>query len=56
SHRRQLLHFTRNRLSPSTIRAYLRLGALGRCNLLSWKTFWQPFTSRKRKQSEDVEE
>ncbi|KAF9218928.1 hypothetical protein BS17DRAFT_668331, partial [Gyrodon lividus] len=31
---RQLLHFTRNRLSPFAIRAFLCLGAWGRCNSL----------------------
>ncbi|KIM56394.1 hypothetical protein SCLCIDRAFT_94438, partial [Scleroderma citrinum Foug A] len=30
----QLLHFTHNQLSPSTICAYLCLGAWGRCDLL----------------------
>ncbi|KAG1791780.1 uncharacterized protein BJ212DRAFT_1283686 [Suillus subaureus] len=31
----QLLHFTRNRLAPSTIRAFLCLGAWGRSALLA---------------------
>ncbi|KAL4071836.1 hypothetical protein J3A83DRAFT_4069007, partial [Scleroderma citrinum] len=32
--RQQLLHFTHNRLSPSTIHAFLYLGAWRRCGLL----------------------
>ena len=50
---RQLLqHFTRNRLSPSTIHAYLGLGACGRGDLLHMEDLLAAVTSRKRKQSE----
>lgn len=49
---RQLLHFTHNRLSPSTIRAYLCLGAWGRCDLLVMEDLLAAVTTRKRKQSE----
>ena len=55
----QLLHFTRNQLSPSTIHAYLCLGAWGRCNLLVIEDLLAAITSWKCKQSEreeDVEE
>ncbi|KAG1790251.1 uncharacterized protein HD556DRAFT_1211168, partial [Suillus plorans] len=34
SQAQQLLHFTCNRLAPSTIRAFLCLGARGRSDLL----------------------
>ena len=47
-----LQHFTRNRLSPSTIRAYLCLGAWGRCDLLYMEDLLAAVTNRKRKQSE----
>ncbi|KAL4064063.1 hypothetical protein V8B97DRAFT_2011168 [Scleroderma yunnanense] len=48
----QLLHFARNRLSPSTIRAYLCLGAWGRYDLFFMEDLLAAVTSRKRKQSE----
>ena len=46
---RQLLHFTRNRLSPSSIRAFLCLGAWGRCDLLFMDDLLAAVTNRKRK-------
>ncbi|KIM56227.1 hypothetical protein SCLCIDRAFT_133089 [Scleroderma citrinum Foug A] len=55
SHRCQLLHFTCNRLSPSTIRAYLCPGAWGRCNLLVMEDLLTAVTSQKCKQSEREE-
>ena len=51
---RQLLHFTQNRLSPSAIRAFLCLGAWGRCNLLFMEDLLAAVTNRKR-QREDID-
>ncbi|KAF9223351.1 hypothetical protein BS17DRAFT_135213 [Gyrodon lividus] len=57
SYGRQLLHFTRNRLSPSAIRAFLCLGALGMCNLLFMEDLLTAVTNRKRKWEEiDIED
>ncbi|KAG9315415.1 hypothetical protein JVU11DRAFT_4568 [Chiua virens] len=49
---RHLLHFTRNRLSPSAIRAYLCLGAWARCDLLFMEDLLAAITSRKRKRDD----
>lgn len=49
---RQLLHFTRNRLAPSTIRAFLCLGAWGRSNLLAMEDLLASVKSQKRKRNE----
>ncbi|KAG1733893.1 uncharacterized protein EDB91DRAFT_1057180 [Suillus paluster] len=48
----QLLHFTRNRLAPSTIRAFLCLGAWGRSDLLAMEDLLASVRSQKRKQNE----
>jgi hypothetical protein len=49
---RQLLHFTRNRLAPSTIRAFLCLGAWGRSDLLATEDLLASVKSQKRKRNE----
>ncbi|KAG1745844.1 uncharacterized protein EDB91DRAFT_126592 [Suillus paluster] len=49
---RQLLHFTRNRLAPSTIRAFLCLGAWGRSDLLAMEDLLASVKSQKRKRNE----
>jgi hypothetical protein len=46
------LHFTRNWLSPSTIRAFLCLGAWGRCDLLYMEDLLAAVKTRKRKRDE----
>ncbi|KAJ7151170.1 hypothetical protein C8R46DRAFT_842119, partial [Mycena filopes] len=46
---RHLLHFTRNRLSPSSIRAFLCLGDWGRRNLLDTNDLLEACSSKKRK-------
>jgi hypothetical protein len=48
----QLLHFTRNRLTPSTICAFLCLGAWGRSDLLAMENLLASVKSRKRKRNE----
>ncbi|TFY79033.1 hypothetical protein EWM64_g4980 [Hericium alpestre] len=52
---RQLLHFTRNRLSPYSIRAYLCLGSWSRHNIISFEQFLNAATEKKCKRSESKE-
>ena len=44
----QLLHFTRNRLSPSSIRAYMCLGSWSRHELLSMENLLSVLREKKR--------
>jgi hypothetical protein len=53
---RHLLHFTRNRLSPSSIRAYLCLGSWGRHGMLRTEDVLAAVRSRKRKRAHSVSE
>jgi hypothetical protein len=53
---RQLLHFNRNRLPPSSIRAFLCLGSWGRHDLLQMEDILKAVGSKKRQRvSTDVE-
>jgi hypothetical protein len=52
---RQLLHFTRNALSASSIHAYLCLGSWGRNDLIVVKDLLSVVGSMKRKASMDAE-
>jgi hAT family C-terminal dimerisation region len=49
---RQLLHFTRNRLAPSSIRAYMCLGSWSRHDLLLMGDLLSALRPRKRKRAE----
>jgi hypothetical protein len=54
---RHILHFTRNRLSPSAIHAYLCLGSWARHGLVSASDFVKAIQSEsKRKREEDAED
>jgi hypothetical protein len=56
---RQLLHFTRNRLSPRSIRAFLCLGDWGRRELVDIKDVLEACNTKRRLQDvpeEDEEE
>ncbi|KAG2034477.1 hypothetical protein BDR03DRAFT_869930, partial [Suillus americanus] len=46
---RQLLHFTRNRLAPSTIRTFLCSGAWSRSDLLAIEDLLAPVRSAEGK-------
>jgi hypothetical protein len=53
---RQLLHFTRNRLSPSAIRAQLCLGSWGRHDMVRLEDVLDAVVPKKQKRSlSDVE-
>ncbi len=45
---RQLLSFTHNRLTPSSIRAYMCLGSWGRCDLLLMGDFLSALRAKKK--------
>lgn len=57
---RHILHFTRNRLSPSAIRAYLCLGSWARHGLVTTNDFVKAIQSEskksKRKRDDDAED
>ncbi|KAG1815364.1 hypothetical protein EV424DRAFT_1348474 [Suillus variegatus] len=50
---RHLLHFTRNRLSPSSTRAFLCLGSWLRCDLVAPEDLTKIMTSLKKRKRED---
>lgn len=53
---RHLLHFTRNRLSPSTIRAYLCLGSWARHGLVTVTDIAKAIQSTSKRKREDGDE
>jgi hAT family C-terminal dimerisation region len=52
---RQILHFTRNRLKGSSIRAYLCLGSWGRLDMLRIEDIVKVITVKKRSRSDSEE-
>ncbi|KAG1750787.1 hypothetical protein EDB19DRAFT_1628771, partial [Suillus lakei] len=50
---RHLLHFTRNRLSPSSTRAFLCLGSWLRCDLLAPEDLTNIMKSLNKRKRED---
>lgn len=53
---RQLLHFTRNRLTGASVRKFLCLGAWGRKDLISVEDILSVIKSRKKRAREPVED
>ena len=51
-----MLHFTRNCLLASSIRAYLSLGSWGRKDLLAMEDLLEVVKPNKRDREEDVEQ